>query len=90
MEDMFGNIPGRMVEDRPGHMVWAPVAQYGGYTGYPVCAARAKSAAALSAARFLKILLMEETLGAVMLVHTLSEINFSLISQAKMVGLSRL
>ena len=104
-----------------------PAAAYGLYKPYP--AARAKSAAARSAARFLKqiekcsvsnhlninqsnnkavkifvmhflyrtyffsylrILLMEETDGAVELVQTLSEISFSRISQAKMVGFSLL
>lgn len=33
---------------------------------------------------------MEETEGAVELVHTLSEMSFSRISHAKMVGFSRL
>lgn len=39
---------------------------------------------------YLRILLMEETEGAVELVQTLSEISFSRISHAKMVGFSRL
>ena len=39
---------------------------------------------------YLSILLMDETEGAVELVQTPSEMSFSRISQAKMVGFSRL
>ena len=46
----------------------AAAAAYGWYMPYP--AARANSAAALSAARFRRIRLMELTLGAVLLVQT--------------------
>ena len=49
---------------------------------------RAKSAAARSAARLRRILFIDDTEGAVLLLQTPSEISFSLISQAKMVGLS--
>ena len=44
----------------------------------------------LSSACYLSILLMDETEGAVELVQTPSEMSFSRISQAKMVGFSRL
>lgn len=71
-----GGTPGGSGSDPGGHTP-PPAhgkAPYGGGAAYkPYPAARANSAAARSAARFLNILLIEETLGAVALVHTPAE-----------------
>ena len=54
----------------------------------PAGVSREYSLAARSAARLRIILLIDETLGAVLFLHTPSAINLSLISQAKIVGFS--
>lgn len=73
--DPGGVMPGMWLLALAGHM-WAggqPKPPYGcgGYRPYP--AARANSVAARSAARFLKIRLIDETEGAVAFVHTPDE-----------------
>lgn len=66
-----GDIPGNPLPDAhkcagDGH--GNPLYGFGGYNPYP--AARANSAAARSAARFLRIRFMDDTDGAVAFVHT--------------------
>jgi hypothetical protein len=71
--DVMLGIPGAFGHMCAGAGHGKPGYGCGGYKPYP--AALANSAAALSAARFLNIRLMEETEGAVAFVHTPVEIE---------------